>query len=130
MYFVHGCPPDSVLTYLFELNDAGLQEIFAAAGWRHCFVGHTHELELIELHDDRIQREALTMGRLRLNGDKQIINIGSVGQPRDGDNRAKYVLFDSERLELEVRFVSYDIQKTANKIVELGFPRFYADRLW
>jgi len=59
-----------------------------------------------------------------------IINVGSVGQPRDGDNRAKYVIWDTASRQVDVRFIAYDIAKTASRILELGFPEFNARRLW
>jgi len=130
MHFVHGCPPGSVLTYLFELDEPVLQRKFSAAGWRDCFVGHTHELELVEWTDGTIERRTIGRDVYRLRGEKCIVNIGSVGQPRDGDNRAKYVIFDSQLRELEVRYVDYNIQATVDRMQALGFPAYYADRLW
>jgi diadenosine tetraphosphatase ApaH/serine/threonine PP2A family protein phosphatase len=59
-----------------------------------------------------------------------IINVGSVGQPRDGNNRAKYVIWDSSRQTVDLRYVAYDIAITVKKILELGFPAFNAHRLW
>ena len=53
-----------------------------------------------------------------------------MGQPRDGNNNAKYLLWDTERGEVEVRFVPYDIASTVAKIRERGFPEYYATRLW
>ena len=55
---------------------------------------------------------------------KYIISVGSVGQPRDGyNNNAKYTLWDTIERSVEIRFVPYDISKTAEKIISLGFPR-------
>ena len=65
---------------------------------------------------------------LPLNG-KVLINVGSVGQPRDGDNRACYVIYRQERGEVEFRRVAYDIQRTKKKILRAGLPRFSAQRL-
>jgi hypothetical protein len=53
-----------------------------------------------------------------------------VGQPRDGDSRAKYVICDSETDEFDFRFVAYDIQKPADRIIKLGFPKYNAQRLF
>jgi hypothetical protein len=57
-----------------------------------------------------------------------------VGQPRDGNNKAKYVLWQPATRDaaatIEVRFVPYDIARTAARIVEVGLPTVYADRLW
>ena len=50
-------------------------------------------------------------------GVKYLVNVGSVGQPRDGNNQAKYVIWDSRTSTLELRYVTYNIAKTAEKIL-------------
>lgn len=128
---VHGCPPDSVTTYLFQPSDRALQQIMKQLPQTLCFVGHTHDLEWIELDADRLNRSPLDRGVHALERHKRyLINVGSVGQPRDGDNHAKYVIWDTEQSTLEVRFVAYDIAATAAKIVQLGLPEINARRLW
>lgn len=62
-------------------------------------------------------------------GDKKILNPGSVGQPRDGDPRASYGIWDSDTGNFEIRRVGYDIKKVQDGIIEAGLPRFMADRL-
>jgi diadenosine tetraphosphatase ApaH/serine/threonine PP2A family protein phosphatase len=52
-----------------------------------------------------------------------------VGQPRDGNPKAKYCLYDTQSRELTVRFVSYDAATAARKIIDAGQPRVYAERL-
>ena len=130
--FVHGCPPASITKYIFEWNDSGLKSIFGQMEQQICFVGHTHTLEAVSFTDGKIRRHALKRGTFKLNGDaKYIIVTGSVGQPRDGNNNnAKYVIWDNIEQTLEIRFVPYDIAKTAAKIVALGFPQYNAWRLW
>jgi diadenosine tetraphosphatase ApaH/serine/threonine PP2A family protein phosphatase len=61
---------------------------------------------------------------------RHLLNIGAVGQPRDGDNRAKYALYDTDSRTVTMRFISYDIKKTADLIRALGLHRAFADRLW
>ncbi len=129
MLLVHGCPPDSILTYLFELEDQELKAAMQEQQEAIAFVGHTHELELAELHRGELERREMGQGIYRLGSEKSLVNIGSVGQPRDGDNRAKYVLYDESAAEIEVRCVAYDVEKTVQKILDLGFPEFYANRL-
>ena len=53
-----------------------------------------------------------------------------MGQPRDGNNNAKYLLWDTDGDTVDVRFVPYDISATVAKIRERGFPEFYGSRLW
>ena len=59
-----------------------------------------------------------------------VINVGSVGQPRDGNAKAKYVIFDTDEFTVELRLVAYDIDKTAELIRRRGFPDDNADRLY
>ncbi|MGD8513571.1 MAG: metallophosphoesterase family protein [Deltaproteobacteria bacterium] len=128
---VHGCPPDSITTYLFQISRAKLKGIFLSMKERICFVGHTHNLEIIQFDGEKMTRRPLSKGVFPLKPEQSyIINVGSVGQPRDGDNRAKYVIWDSASHQVDVRFIPYDIAKTASRILELGFPEFNARRLW
>lgn len=128
--FVHGCPPDSVSTYLYILADAEVERIFQADPRQLFFVGHTHELMLVHLEGGRVVRDRLAEGRQLLARDrKYFINCGSVGQPRDADPRSKYVIWDSEAWSLTVRAVHYDAGPTIEKILRRGFSRSYADRL-
>jgi predicted phosphodiesterase len=129
--FVHGFPPDSITTYLFEVSDIKLKSIFPDIDQELCFVGHTHDLELISFDGQRVRHAPLREGVIHLEeGRKYLINAGSVGQPRDGDNRSKYLIWDSESRQLEVRFLRYDIARTVRGILALGLPRINADRLW
>lgn len=131
LYFVHGMPPDSASTYLNWLGDGEIIARMNSVRQRVIFVGHTHLPSCYSFDDIRLDvifpKEGITL----LNPDtRNIINAGSVGQPRDGDAHAKYVIYDTEADEFDLRFVEYDIKKTADQIIELGFPRFNAQRLF
>jgi diadenosine tetraphosphatase ApaH/serine/threonine PP2A family protein phosphatase len=129
-WFVHGYPPDSVFTYLYNKPDRRIEELFAASEASLFFVGHTHDLQLASQEHGKVVRSPLAEGRIRLDKDrKYIINAGSVGQPRDGDNRAKYLIWDTETWDLEVLFTPYDYEQTIRKIHERSFPDIYAERL-
>lgn len=128
--FVHGYPPDSVFAYLYNQSDRRIEELFASPAASLYFVGHTHELQLVRQQAGKIIRGPLFEGIVTLDKDlKYIVNAGSVGQPRDGDKRAKYVIWDNKTRNLEVVFVAYDCRDTIRKIHELGFPDVYAERL-
>ena len=129
---VHGVPPDDVSTYLFELDQANLKHMLTRLDEPLCFVGHTHELRLVSLDsEDRVSKRKLKPGRNFLEpGPTYVVNVGSVGQPRDGDNRAKYVIWDTVSEVIELRRVAYDIKKTAKAILALGFDSHYAERLY
>jgi len=128
---VHGYPPESAKTYLFEKSLPELKATLETAAERVCFVGHTHDLELVSYCGGVAARGVLHRGITRLDTKaRYIVNVGSVGQPRDGDNRAKYVIYDQADQIVEVRCVSYDIAATAAKIIAAGLPKTHADRLW
>jgi predicted phosphodiesterase len=129
--FVHGFPPADMITYLFQCSDVTLARALAGLKEDVCFVGHTHELVLVSAEEGSVLSRKLDHGAEVLNQEGPwLINAGSVGQPRDGDNRAKYVIWEPEERGLEVRFVPYDIQKTVDGIAAAGIPRVYANRLW
>ena len=129
-YFVHGFPPHSVFRYLNRQSDEKLSTLLATAPYSLLFLGHTHKLQLVCREEDKLIRRPLGRECLLLRAqEKYIINAGSVGQPRDGDNCAKYLLWDVTAAHLEVRFVAYDYQTTMRKIQERGFPVAYAERL-
>jgi len=130
MLLVHGCPPDSITRYLFDLAEHDFLPVFQKMDDSVAFVGHTHDLELIQHVDSDVRRRGLAEGVYFLEEDKAVVNVGGVGQPRDGDNRAKYVIWEPEARRLEVRFVEYSIKKTAEGILKRGFPEFFARRLW
>jgi predicted phosphodiesterase len=129
-YFVHGFPPQSVFRYLNRQSDEKLSALLATAPYSLLFLGHTHKLQLVCREGDRLIRRPLGRECLLLKDkEKYIINAGSVGQPRDGDNCAKYLLWDITAARIEVRFVAYDYQTTMRKIQQRGFPEAYAERL-
>jgi predicted phosphodiesterase len=128
--FVHGYPPDSATTYLFQIAEDELRQTFKRMKEKICFVGHTHRLEIIGFNGKSITRSPLIQNIVHLNSThRYIINIGSVGQPRDGDNHAKYIILDTEKNSIEVKFIPYDIASVVNKIIEAGLPTEHAVRL-
>ena len=129
--FVHGFPPDSIITYLFQIDDVGLMAAFREMQEKICFVGHTHKMLIVSYDGQDLIKTPLKQGIVTLYPDRQyIINNGSVGQPRDGNNSAKYLIWDVAEQSMEIRFVPYHIAKVTNKIVEAGLPEAHADRLW
>ncbi|ROQ90955.1 metallophosphoesterase family protein [Desulfosoma caldarium] len=128
---VHGCPPQSVTRYLFEVVVEELPHLFSLYENPLCFVGHTHQLLWVRWDGNQGRIHRFRSDALHLQPSaRYIVNVGSVGQPRDGDNRAKYVIWNTESSTIVVRRVAYDIAKTVQKILALGFPRINADRLW
>ncbi len=92
-----------------------------------CFHGHTH-VPLFFEKSTGVRRDFYTTIKIGL-GKKYFINIGSVGQPRDGDPRAAYVIYDTKKKEVELRRVEYDIAAAQQKIRDAGLPERLALRL-
>jgi len=127
---VHGFPRKSALMYLFQMTEEKIFKAFTRFPERLCFVGHTHDLRLIAVTESRVSDRPFARGPNPLSeGSRYLINAGSVGQPRDGDNRAKYVIYDTETDILEVRCLPYDIEAVVQKILAAGYPEVFALRL-
>jgi diadenosine tetraphosphatase ApaH/serine/threonine PP2A family protein phosphatase len=92
-----------------------------------CFFGHTHVPlafeKAAEVRGGLYGKVKVTLGR------KYFINVGSVGQPRDGDPRAAYVTFDLKAHEVAIHRVEYEIGKTQERIRKAGLPERLAARL-
>jgi predicted phosphodiesterase len=128
--FVHGFPPDSPDAYLSMVSEKTLKAAFQCFTEKICFVGHTHELELVSWDGQTIKRRGLGQETVTLNPvSRYIVNVGSVGQPRDSTYHAKYVVWDESVRALTIRFVDYDAETAAEKILAAGLPRRHALRL-
>lgn len=127
---VHGSVVDPVSEYLLDVVSAAAS--FHAADFRRCFFGHTH-LPTVFTLDARGRVAGGVVGdgeRIRLRPDvRYMLNPGSVGQPRDGDPRASFMLYDAEAEEVVLHRVPYDIEGAAGKIRRAGLPVWLADRL-
>ncbi|TKJ41524.1 metallophosphoesterase [candidate division LCP-89 bacterium B3_LCP] len=117
LHLVHGTPgnPGS-FDYVLTTYDAEVQ--FTNIKGSNCFIGHTHRPGIYMERDpvDKTQP-------------KRIINIGSVGQPRDGDPRLCFALYETKTEEVEFIRVEYDIETAATKIRTAGLPALLAERL-
>jgi putative phosphoesterase len=129
----HGTP-ESLDTYILNLFQA--KRIFnllrrSYAGIRICFFGHTH-MQKLWLCDARgkVTSPPIPPAATLLDADfMYLINPGSVGQPRQQDNRAHYLIFDSARESVTFKAVAYDIRKAQEKIRQARLPEYLASRL-
>lgn len=92
-----------------------------------CFFGHTHEPYLFST-GIVVKKQLYDRVTLR-HGTQYLINAGSVGQPRDNDWRAAYVIYEPEKSEVELRRVPYDLEAAQRKILAAGLPSALAERL-
>ena len=94
-------------------------------------IGHSHLCKVFELSADDVVEIPGPPRNFTLRPDrKYIISVGSVGQPRDYDNRASYVIYDSDAKKFEFRRVEYDIEGAAQKIFEARLERNFGHRLF
>ncbi|MBV8532915.1 MAG: metallophosphoesterase family protein [Verrucomicrobia bacterium] len=111
----------------YVLNQLDAAASFSKQATELCFFGHTHAPRAY-IKDSSVV--GLPFEQLVLEpGKKYFVNVGSVGQPRDGDWRAAYVVFDEERRTIRLRRLTYDLPKTQEKILSSGLPPRLADRL-
>jgi len=125
VFFVHATPKEpEEWHYLLTLRDAELN--FNYFDNKICFIGHSHQPFMIE----QMQSGELVVSKekVHINKDSRyIINAGSVGQPRDGDPRAGYAIFDNDRVEI-VR-ISYNIENVQDKMRQEDLPYHLIERL-
>ncbi len=111
----------------YVLNQLDAAASFSRQTTELCFFGHTHTPRAY-IKDSSVV--GVPFEQLILEpGKKYFVNAGSVGQPRDGDWRAAYVLFDEEKRTIRLRRLRYDLAKTQGKILKSGLPPRLADRL-
>ncbi len=127
--FVHGSARNPLNEYVFPediYNQRKMERIFALVE-RYCFQGHTHVPGVFTENNQFHSPEEIDY-TYKLDGRKTLCNVGSVGQPRDGDWRACYVLLDGDTLRY--RRVEYDIDTTVKKIYAVpDLENFLGDRL-
>ena len=93
-------------------------------------VGHSHVALALGLRDDSLEGGLAPGGsEVDLDGARWLLNPGSVGQPRDGDARAAYLVLDLEQRVAEFHRVEYDVAGTQREIREAGLPEVLAARL-
>jgi diadenosine tetraphosphatase ApaH/serine/threonine PP2A family protein phosphatase len=111
--------------YVFNNLDAAAS--FTYQRTNVCFFGHTH-VPMVFVRDECVRRERVEHVRIE-PGKKYFINMGSVGQPRDGNWRAAYCIYDTENNLVQQFRIKYDLATVQRKIAEAGLPRLLAERL-
>ncbi len=126
---VHGSPREPIWEYLLSVSSA--KENFTYFKSQFCLVGHSHVPSIFKQIESGgcsfspfFDYVGLILGKSRL-----IINPGSIGQPRDGDPRASYAIFDSEPRMIRLYRVVYDIDATQVKMVKHNLPVRLVSRL-
>lgn len=132
--FSHGSP---VLPQAFRyvLSQFDADEIFGwmahnAKGVRVVFVGHAHQCLVFQGHGEAYRVvDGVSEHELDLSAGAWVINVGSVGQPRDGDPRACFAVLDTDTGLYRAHRIAYDYAATGAKIVAAGLPEILSTRL-
>jgi len=128
LYLVHASPyePDH-WHYIFTSDDAVLA--FEHLEQKIGFFGHSHIPMILRERPGSLPGAQAGHEFTADPEGRYLVNVGSVGQPRDNDPRACYVVFDSEELEFEFHRVEYDIAATQQKMTEASLPKTLISRL-
>jgi predicted phosphodiesterase len=125
----HGAPFDED-AYIFDELDA--RHAFEAATAPVCFYGHTHFAVVFRMIKDLLEIVSPADGETALTiepGARYLVNPGSVGQPRDGDPRAAYAIYDVPAKRLDLIRLVYPLELTQEKMLKVGLPDPLARRL-
>ena len=147
MLFVHARPPNDMDLYLYKAEDAF--ELFDKFDERFCFVGHSHRPLILKFDSVNEYSDSIKAKKVKENifyhhknmlitefrttiiplekGSRYLINPGSVGQPRNHDKRASFVVMNDDYLG--IKRLEYDIDKTVAAMKERGYPEFLYKRL-
>ncbi len=124
----HGSARDPIWEYV--LSDEAAFVTIALANAPLVLVGHSHVALQIVLAGEELNGGGAPDGtELELGGVQALLNPGSVGQPRDSDPRAAYLLLDLEARRASFRRVEYDVARTQQEMREAGLPELLAARL-
>lgn len=125
---VHGSPfePEQ-WHYILTVPEA--DRAFHSFTERICFVGHSHLPMIFTECADGMHRRRLGHDFTPDRAERYIINIGSVGQPRDNDPRACYLIFDTDEWEATYRRIDYNLHLTQQKMQQAALPGMLIERL-
>ena len=131
VFAVHGSPQNPLLEYILDKDTASF--IFRKFDFKIYFVGHSHLAGCFSFNENNNQVDYMNFsngGCIEISKNKRyIINCGSVGQPRDGNPKASYGIYDQKNEIVNIYRVSYPINLTQDKIFNAGLPRNLAYRL-
>ncbi|MBD3426067.1 MAG: metallophosphoesterase [Candidatus Omnitrophica bacterium] len=115
--------------FSYMMTGADAMHTFEVLKTKICFVGHSHVPGTFILREGKLTQTGKNAIVLEDNA-SYIVNVGSIGQPRDGDNRACYCIYDADKGQIDLRRIEYDISLAAERIAKAGLPQVLADRLF
>jgi len=123
--FVHATP-DQPEQWGYILSEYDAQMKFSAFSEEICFIGHSH---VPSIYSERKPPVVRNGKYFFTHGEKYIINVGSVGQPRDLNPQLAFGIFDTDEWSFRLVRLDYDIKTASRKILEAGLPSILAVRL-
>jgi len=128
--FTHGSPvsPEDFL-YVYNSGHASLLSQYYDDLLKFSFIGHSHLVKGYSF-SKMISDEFRLPRKGFLKNNKYLFSVGSVGQPRDGSPLSAFFLYDTDEESIDVHRVYYDIEPTANKIIDAGLSSNFAKRLF
>ncbi len=124
---VHGSPRDPIWEYLTDTWQ--VRENLSDLSSRHCLVGHSHMPLVFRERHGHVKGGVARAGKLELGEGRAFLNPGSVGQPRDGDPRASYLVLDTDADVVVWQRVEYEVAATQAAMMRAGLPVSLARRL-
>ena len=127
--FAHGSPRRPLYEYV--LSAAAAKQNLEYFKTSFCLVGHSHYPSIYQhsIEAKSVFRHLEAGEEIMLDEGRYIINTGSVGQPRDGDPRGSYAVFDSGARKITLYRIPYDIAQTQQRMRSSGLPHYLAERL-
>ncbi len=130
LYFCHGSPVNlEEFEYIFAPEQAALCLPLWDELGEVTFIGHSHLCKSFALTRSEVFEVVAPKFTIR-PGHRYIVSVGSVGQPRDYDNRASYTIYDTDERTFEFKRIGYDIEAAANKIYAAELERNFGNRLF
>jgi len=119
--------PDTPGAWHYIYTDLDAHLCFEAMDGKICFIGHSH---IPILYSSGTPIGYSRKPKVKLSkGKKYLVNVGSVGQPRDGDARSCAVIYDDEQMTIETHRIPYDVERSQDRILAAGLPESLAYRL-
>lgn len=120
---VHSTPSNPTMWH-YILSEIDARQELGHFEQKICFIGHSH-FPIIFYADGFSRKSKMILD----NSERYIVNVGSIGQPRDGNPKSCFCVYNDATHEIEYVRLDYEVQKTREKIISAGLPVFLADRL-
>lgn len=128
LHLVHASPfePEN---WHYVLTPKGALRAFEATDAFICFFGHSHLPTIFCMGEDQKVRSRFGHDFQPLDENRYLVNVGSVGQPRDDDARSCYVVYDTDTFDVYYHRVPYDFTVTQKKLAEVDAPALLIERI-